>query len=151
MMEYDLKTYLPNDILTKVDRMSMRHSLEAREPLLDHRLIELAARIPSGLKIRNGIGKYILKKIIAPRLPPAVIAKRKQGFSIPLETMVAYDIAGKRARHATRRRETTASSILVRWTQSLMDFSVAMTGATIRCGALYAFERWYQSVHMRAV
>ena len=72
MMEYDLKTYLPNDILTKVDRMSMLTSIEARVPLLDHRLVELAARIPSRLKIRDGVAKYILKRVIAPYLPPEV-------------------------------------------------------------------------------
>ena len=92
MMEYDLKTYLPNDVLTKVDRMSMRVSLEAREPLLDHRLVELAATIPSRLKIRGGVGKHILKQVMAPFLPADVLEKRKQGFSVPLGTWLRTDL-----------------------------------------------------------
>src|SRR5262249_37271061 len=73
MMEYDLKTYLPNDVLAKVDRMSMRASLEARVPLLDHHLVEFAATIPSHLKIRGGVGKCILNRVMAPSLPAGVL------------------------------------------------------------------------------
>jgi asparagine synthase (glutamine-hydrolysing) len=92
MMEYDLKTYLPNDVLAKVDRMSMRASIEARVPLLDHHLVEFSARIPSSLKIRKGVSKYILKKAMAPFLPAAVLAKRKQGFSVPLGTWLRTEL-----------------------------------------------------------
>ena len=91
-MEYDLKTYLPNDVLTKVDRMSMRASLESREPLLDHRLVEFAATIPTHLKIRNGTGKHILKRIMSPYLPAEVLHKQKQGFSVPLSTWLRTDL-----------------------------------------------------------
>lgn len=81
---HDLKMYLPNDILPKVDMMSMMCSLEAREPLLDQDLVKFAARIPSTLKIKNGISKYIFKKALEPYLPSEVLYKKKQGFSIPL-------------------------------------------------------------------
>lgn len=84
MMSVDLLTYLPGDILTKVDRMSMAVSLEARVPLLDYRLAELAMRIPSDLKIRGGVGKWILREAVGPLLPPRVLEKRKQGFGVPL-------------------------------------------------------------------
>ncbi len=80
----DIKTYLPDDILTKVDRASMAVSLEVRAPLLDHHLMELAARIPSGLKLRGRTGKYIFKRSIADDLPPEILNRRKQGFAIPL-------------------------------------------------------------------
>jgi asparagine synthase (glutamine-hydrolysing) len=80
----DLHTYLPLDILTKVDRMSMAHSLEARVPLLDHRLVELAARIPPHLKLRGEVRKYLFKQAVKEDLPPGILDQRKQGFAVPL-------------------------------------------------------------------
>jgi asparagine synthase (glutamine-hydrolysing) len=80
----DIKTYLTDDILAKVDRASMAVSLEVRCPLLDHRLMELAARIPSGLKLRGGEGKYIFKRAVSKVLPPEVLSRRKQGFVMPI-------------------------------------------------------------------
>jgi asparagine synthase (glutamine-hydrolysing) len=80
----DMKTYLVDDILTKVDRASMANSLEVRCPLLDHKLMELIARMPSGLKLRNGTGKYIFRKALERILPPAVLTRKKKGFSVPI-------------------------------------------------------------------
>ncbi|PYM67443.1 MAG: asparagine synthase (glutamine-hydrolyzing) [Candidatus Rokuibacteriota bacterium] len=80
----DLKTYLPGDILTKVDRMSMAHSVEARVPLLDHALVEFVAGIPSRYKLRNGATKHIFKRAIEGLLPPEVLSRGKQGFGVPL-------------------------------------------------------------------
>lgn len=81
----DIKTYLPDDILAKVDRASMAVSLEVRAPLLDHQLMETAAMIPSSLKLRGRHGKYIFKKSMAEVLPPGILSRRKQGFAIPLD------------------------------------------------------------------
>jgi asparagine synthase (glutamine-hydrolysing) len=80
----DIKTYLVDDILMKVDRASMAHSLEVRCPLLDHKLMELIAQIPSSLKLRNGQGKYIFKKSLKNILPPEVVNRRKKGFAMPV-------------------------------------------------------------------
>ncbi len=80
----DLKTYLIGDINTKVDRASMAHSLEVREPLMDHKLIEWLATLPSTLKIRGNEGKYLLKKTMEPLLPSEVLYRPKMGFSVPL-------------------------------------------------------------------
>lgn len=85
MMLVDLETYLPGDILTKVDRMSMAVSLEARVPLLDHLVAEFAMSLPSRLKMRNGVGKWILREAIAGVVPPSVLTKPKQGFAVPLD------------------------------------------------------------------
>lgn len=80
----DMATYLVDDILVKVDRMTMACSLEARVPLLDHQVVEFAARLPLSLKIRGGTGKVLLKQIARDLLPAEVIAKRKQGFAVPM-------------------------------------------------------------------
>lgn len=85
MLYTDLKTYLPGDILVKVDRMSMANSLEVRSPLLDHRVIEFAASIPADLKIRNREQKYILKKVFGRLLPGDVLDRPKHGFTVPID------------------------------------------------------------------
>jgi asparagine synthase (glutamine-hydrolysing) len=81
----DIKTYLTDDILAKVDRASMAVSLEVRAPLLDHQLMETVARMPSELKLRGRSGKYIFKKAMEPMLPQGIIDRKKQGFAIPLD------------------------------------------------------------------
>jgi asparagine synthase (glutamine-hydrolysing) len=80
----DVKTYLVDDILTKVDRMSMAVSLESREPLLDHKLLEFAATIPSSLKLKNGQGKYLLRRLLARRVPRSIVDRPKRGFEAPI-------------------------------------------------------------------
>ena len=85
LLQYlDLKTYLVGDINTKVDRASMAHSLEVREPLMDHPLVEWLATLPSSLKVRGGEGKWLLKKAMEPRLPHDVLYRPKMGFAVPL-------------------------------------------------------------------
>jgi len=80
----DLKTYLVGDINTKVDRASMAHSLEVREPLMDHTLVEWLASLPSSTKIRGQEGKFLLKKAMEPKLPNDVLYRPKMGFAVPL-------------------------------------------------------------------
>ena len=80
----DLKTYLVGDINTKVDRASMAHSLEVREPLMDHELVEWLASLPSSLKVRGQEGKVLLKKAMEPMLPRDVLYRPKMGFAVPL-------------------------------------------------------------------
>ncbi|HET8831081.1 MAG TPA: XrtA/PEP-CTERM system amidotransferase [Casimicrobiaceae bacterium] len=80
----DLKTYLVGDINTKVDRASMAHSLEVREPLMDHELVEWLASLPSDLKIRGGESKFLLKKSMEGKLPDDIMHRPKMGFAVPL-------------------------------------------------------------------
>ncbi|HRN82190.1 MAG TPA: amidotransferase 1, exosortase A system-associated [Nitrosomonas europaea] len=80
----DMKTYLVGDILTKVDRASMAHSLEVRVPLLDHELVEWVSGLPASMKLRQQEGKYILKRSLEPYLPNEVLYRNKMGFSVPL-------------------------------------------------------------------
>jgi len=80
----DMKTYLPGDILTKVDRASMAHALEVRVPLLDHELVEWISGLSSSIKLKNGEGKYIFKKSMERYLPHDILYRKKQGFAVPL-------------------------------------------------------------------
>lgn len=80
----DIKTYLPDDILVKVDRMSMAHSLEVRAPLLDHKLIEFTATLPSSLKLKGRTTKYLLKEVMRKYLPADILSRPKHGFTMPL-------------------------------------------------------------------
>jgi asparagine synthase (glutamine-hydrolysing) len=80
----DMKTYLVGDILTKVDRASMAHALEVREPLLDHPLMEWLATLPPSLKLRGREGKYVLKKALRPHLSDEILYRPKMGFGVPL-------------------------------------------------------------------
>lgn len=90
----DLKTYLPGDILTKVDRASMAHSLEVRVPFLDHHFVEQAAAVPPSLKLRGREGKYVLKKALEPYLPGEVLYRPKMGFAVPLPEWFRGPLAG---------------------------------------------------------
>ena len=90
----DLKSYLPLDILTKVDRMSMAHSLETRVPLLDHKVVEFAGTIPSDLKLRNGTTKYIFKQALRGLLPDEILDRPKQGFAVPVAEWFRGQLSG---------------------------------------------------------
>lgn len=96
----DLKIWLPGDILTKVDRTSMAVSLEAREPLLDHRLVEFAASLPANQKVRGGEGKWLLKKAMRRYLPDDILYRRKMGFVTPISAWFRGPLAGEADRIA---------------------------------------------------
>ena len=98
MLYADSVSYLPDDCLFKVDRMSMAHGLEVRVPFLDKQLVEYSARIPFNHKIRGLTSKYILKKTFAPYLPKMVLRQRKQGFTIPISAWLQGEL-GELASH----------------------------------------------------
>jgi asparagine synthase (glutamine-hydrolysing) len=90
-MNADLRFYLPENILPKVDLMSMAASLEARVPYLDDEVVRLALRIPSALKLRHGVRKWILRRAYADQLPAEILARGKEGFSIPMKRWLAQE------------------------------------------------------------
>jgi asparagine synthase (glutamine-hydrolysing) len=153
----DIKSYLPLDILTKVDRMSMAHSIEAREPLLDHKLVEFAATIPSELKLRAGVTKHVFKQAMRGILPEPIIDRPKQGFAVPLEhwfrgqlsTFVRDLLLSTRSRqrgifninhiekllkiHENGRRRDTELWLLISfelWCRTFLDISLPKTSST---------------------
>ena len=116
MSHWDFRHYLPEDILTKVDRMTMATSLEGREPLLDHRLAELAFRLPIHLK-RGSLGpKHILKSILYRYVPRNLVDRRKQGFSIPLDLWLRNELRGLVMDHLSESRIKAAG---------LLDWKIA--------------------------
>ena len=96
----DLKIWLPGDILTKTDRTSMAVGLEAREPLLDHRLVEYAARLPAAMRVRGGQGKWLMKKALEPYLPRDILYRPKMGFVTPISAWFRGALADEAARLA---------------------------------------------------
>lgn len=117
----DTKTYLVDDINTKVDRASMAHSLETREPLMDHELVEWLATLPSGLKIKGNEGKYLFKKALEPMLPNEVLYRRKMGFAVPLARWFRGPLK-ERVREAVLGDTLAATGIFERrYLQHLLD------------------------------
>ncbi|HVM96205.1 MAG TPA: asparagine synthase C-terminal domain-containing protein, partial [Candidatus Acidoferrales bacterium] len=111
MQSTDYQTYLPDDILTKADRTSMRHSLELRVPLIDHEVFALARQIPNHLKIRDGSGKHLLRRAMQGILPEAALTRRKKGFGVPLQRWLSGGL-GSLAQEIFSDRRTQQRGIL---------------------------------------
>jgi len=92
MMKVDYKTFMVDDVLTKVDRATMSVSLEGREPLLDHRIVEYMAKVPVALKYKNRQGKYLARQILYKHIPQALVDKPKAGFQVPLQEWLQSDL-----------------------------------------------------------
>lgn len=146
LMEYDFKTYLPNDILTKVDRMSMYNSLEVRVPILDHRFIEFAAAVPSSLKIREGVSKYIFKKALKGILPEDVLEKKKQGFSIPLEHWLRTDLRAHVEEVVLSPAAGDEGFFNMRYVEKMLgEFFGGDDRHNFKVWELYVFQLWYHN------
>jgi len=141
----DLKTYLPGDILVKVDRMSMANSLEVRAPILDHNVIEFAAKIPPNLKYNRGDKKYILKHAFQQILPREIMYRKKMGFSVPLADLFRGEIRELTAQYLFSRDAEVTHFFRVRSLQKIWDLHQAGTRnyATL-LWSLLMFELWYQ-------
>ena len=145
LLYLDSKTYLPGDIMTKVDRMSMAHSLEAREPLLDHKLIEFVAQIPASLKLRGSETKSILKRAIRGLIPDEIIDRKKQGFDVPIQqwfredlrAMLLDTLTGSRARQRGYFKPGAVEAILDEHMRGRRDNSRHLWG-------LLTLELWHR-------
>ncbi len=146
MMKFDFRTYLPEDVLVKVDRMSMAHSIESRVPLLDNRVIDFAARLPADMKIRDGRRKALLKDVASRLLPPEIVHRRKQGFGVPvgvwfrgtLRETFGDVLGSQRARERGYFRRPFIDRVLQEHLSGVRDH-------TMRLWQLVVLELWHQA------
>lgn len=146
LLYLDSKTYLPGDILTKVDRMSMAHSLEARVPLLDHKLIEFVQAIPAHLKLHGRETKYILKKAVQGLIPDEVINRSKHGFGVPLRKwfnrelreLLHDTLTDKRARERGLLNQRAVRALIGEHQRGRRDNSIHLWG-------LLTLELWHRA------
>jgi asparagine synthase (glutamine-hydrolysing) len=145
MMRFDFETYLPEDVLTKVDRMSMAHSIESRVPLLDNEVIDFAATLPSHLKIHNGRRKHVLKEAIKGLVPASLLDRKKQGFGVPLGVWFRGGLAGVFAdvlgSSRTRQRGYFQPAFIDRLVQEHLS---GRRDHTLRLWQLLVFELWHR-------
>jgi len=145
MMRFDVETYLPEDILTKVDRMSMAHSIEARVPLLDNFVIDFASSLPSSFKIRDGRRKHVLKEVAARFLPGELIDRRKQGFGVPLDAWFRGSLREVFADTLLSQRSLERGYFQPAFVRGLInEHLAARRDHTFRLWQLVVFERWLQ-------
>ncbi|MCC6904319.1 MAG: asparagine synthase (glutamine-hydrolyzing) [Anaerolineae bacterium] len=111
LLDVNIRSYLPEDLLVKVDRMSMAASLEARAPFLDHQLVQYAAAIPTSMKLRRGVKKYILKRALRGLLPDSIIDRKKHGFGVPVGAWFRTSLA-KYARSVLLNPQAQARGVL---------------------------------------
>ena len=143
LLYLDSKTYLPGDILTKVDRMSMAVSLEARAPLLDHKLIEFVTRLPASLKMRGREGKYIFKRAISGLVPEEILRRPKQGFGVPLEQWINDQLRGRIRETITEGRALERGFVEKRYVNQLLDeHERGRRDHSARLWALFMLELW---------
>ena len=145
MMDFDFETYLPEDILVKVDRMSMAHSIESRVPLLDNEVVDFAAKLPASWKIRHGRRKHILKEAAAGLLPPSILARRKQGFAVPVGAWFRGGLRELFSDVLLSARARQRGYFEPRFVERLVREHVAgRRDHTLRLWALVVFELWHR-------
>lgn len=141
----DLKHCLPLDILTKVDRMSMAHSIEARVPLLDHKLVEFAATIPAELRLHRGTTKRIFKRAMRGILPDDVIDRRKQGFAVPLGRWFRGQLGGFLREHLLSQRCRQRGIFNIAYIERLITLHESGRPLDLQLWTLLSFELWCQT------
>ena len=145
MMRFDAETYLPEDVLTKVDRMSMAHSIESRVPLLDNEVIAFASALPASLKIKNGRRKHVLKEVAATLVPPDVLNRKKQGFGVPLGTWFRGNLGELFADTLLSPASLQRGYFQPAFVRRIVDEHLAgKRDHTLRLWQLVVFEKWQQ-------
>ena len=146
MMWVDLMTSLPEDMLTRVDRMSMANSLEVRSPLLDHKIVEFMATVPTGLKLKGLTSKYILKKTVEHLLPKQILHRSKQGFVVPIASWLKNDLkpyVGDLLLSETSRSSDYFNQAYIK--QLVNDHQNGRRDNKNKIWALLVFEVWYRT------
>lgn len=145
---YDLKTWLPDDLLMKVDKMSMANSLEVRAPFLDHRLIEYSFTLPDALKIQGNTVKYLLRESFQSLLPPAILHREKHGFNLPMHLWLRQEL--KELVMDTLHPETLKRGGILssKGVSEVLDQFMNHNASCERLiYALYVFQQWWQGLN----
>ncbi|MEC4888801.1 MAG: asparagine synthase (glutamine-hydrolyzing) [Nitrospira sp.] len=151
MLYVDTKTWLPDDLLVKADKMTMAASIELRVPFLDHRMIEFAAKLPIGLKIKNGETKYLLKKVMEPYLPKAVIYRPKKGFPVPIRQWFQQGLAQMARDIVLNKQNTVSQFINVRVAGAMLHaHQNGQIDAADELWALVVLEQWCRTFEVSA-
>jgi asparagine synthase (glutamine-hydrolysing) len=146
LQDLDLETYLPDDILAKVDTASMTHSLEARAPLVDHHVVELGVALPGRMKLRRQTGKYLLKRAFADLIPKEIVERRKKGFALPTGRWLAGRLHGF-ARDLLLSREARGRGLFQpEAVERLLDRHKAGEDHGERLWNLIALETWFREM-----
>jgi asparagine synthase (glutamine-hydrolysing) len=145
-MAADVAVYLPDDLLVKADIAAMAHGLEGRSPLLDHHVMEFAARLPLGLKIRAGRGKHLLRQLAKPLLPPGVLDRPKAGFAVPLDRWLRGELAPVMREIVLSRRSIERGIVEAAAARRLIDeHTSGRRSHAHRLWALLMLELWFRS------
>jgi asparagine synthase (glutamine-hydrolysing) len=145
MLYVDTKTWLPDDLLIKADKMTMANSVELRVPLLDHKVLEFAARLPRNQKVRGWTMKYLLKKALTKHVPDEILYRRKAGFPVPYETWLRNDLRDW-VRGILLSRETIARGYFQRKTiEKLIHQHQAGLGYSKEIFSLLILELWHRT------
>ena len=143
LLYIDSKTYLPGDILTKVDRMSMAVSLEARAPLLDHKLVEFISNVPASLKLAQGETKYLLKRAVRDLVPAEILNRPKQGFGVPIQEWINQQLRSRLRETLTEPRTRQRGYVKPHYVDVLLDeHERGRRDHSMRLWSLFMLELW---------
>ncbi|HVG30151.1 MAG TPA: asparagine synthase (glutamine-hydrolyzing) [Pyrinomonadaceae bacterium] len=146
LLYIDSKTYLPGDILTKVDRMSMAASLEARVPLLDHKLIEFVTRIPASLKMKGAETKHVFKRAVRGLVPDEILDRPKQGFGVPIPQWINAQLRGRIRETLTDARARARGYFEPRYLRLMLDeHERGRRDHSAQLWSLFMLELWHRT------
>jgi len=145
MLYIDTKTWLPDDLLIKADKMTMANSLELRVPLLDHKVLEFAAALPSSLKVHGFTTKYLAKKTLEKRVPRRILDRRKAGFPVPYESWLRKELRGWAHDVLFDRKTTNRGYFSAPAVQKLLARDEASGGYSKEIFSLITLEMWHRT------
>jgi asparagine synthase (glutamine-hydrolysing) len=145
MLYIDTKTWLPDDLLIKADKMTMANSLELRVPLLDHKILEFAAALPSSLKVHGLTTKYLAKKTLEKRIPKRILERRKAGFPVPYEAWLRKELRGWAHEVLLDRKTTNRGYFAAPAVQQLLARDEARGGHSKEIFSLITLEMWHRT------
>jgi asparagine synthase (glutamine-hydrolysing) len=145
MLYIDTKTWLPDDLLLKADKMTMANSLELRVPLLDHKILEFAAALPPNLKVRGFTTKYLAKKALRSLLPRPILDRRKAGFPVPYESWLRKELRGWVHEVLFDRKTTNRGYFTTRAVDDLLSRDEASGGYSKEIFSLITLEIWHRT------